>query len=127
MYKVVGYIGVRTVAINEEWYDDFVTIEAEDPANEVGSYLEEFGGSFLGAWRKAIRYINEHGGVVLERPPRVIRPEPRRRDVGMSKDGLRVYPHPFHDGIDFPSKQKAKKYYRRHAREIAREWAKWDF
>ena len=126
MTQFVGYIGVLTVQVIEETYfdDGLVLIVGEDPANEVQGWERKlYGVPFLQAWKRAVREIESRNGVVVNRPPR----PPRKTKVQVPKiikvqdDHTRfgVWSAPWDaDPIVFKTKRQARRYARKHRREI---------
>lgn len=68
MKMTIGYIGVITVTIEKNSWDDKAFVTGEDSAHEVGGF-EYDAPTLLAAWRRAAREITKRGGVVLHNPP----------------------------------------------------------
>lgn len=68
MTITVGYIGVITVTVERETWDDFAEVIGEDPAGEVRGFRHR-SASMLYAWKWASREIMRRGGTVLAPAP----------------------------------------------------------
>lgn len=72
MTITVGYIGVITVTVERDTWDDFAEAVGMDPALEVQGFSHR-SASMLDAWKWAAREIARRGGTVLAPAPTATR------------------------------------------------------
>lgn len=121
MKITVGYISVLNVYVEQNSYDDYPLIYAEDPANEINGFERPYKGTFAGAWRKAMQLCKAKGGTVTNPAPTAPR-RPPRPSYQNHLHGTRVHTAPWSDPIEFSSRKAARKYARKHAQQIADNW-----
>lgn len=127
MTQFIGYIGTVTVTVIEETWEEDILILGEDPVHEApeNEFEVHSRASFVGAWRRAIKMIRDRGGVVINRPPAKPRP-PKSRFAEVLKHvhGNTVSTSPiwYDDDLEFKNRRKARRYAKRHAKEITAAW-----